>query len=61
MPPGKEGSSMRDREQAGNFLGTAERDHRALCGMEDSAVFSAEIFGFHVRQILKKTDPQSSQ
>jgi len=52
---------MRDREQAGNFLGMAERDYRALCGMEDSAVFSAEIFGFHVRQILKKTDPQSSQ
>ena len=52
---------MRDREQAGNFLRIAERDYRALCGMENPAVFSTEIFGFHVRQILKQTDPQSSQ
>jgi len=42
---------MRDREQAGNLLGMAERDYRALRGMEDPAVFSAEIFGFHVQQL----------
>lgn len=32
----------------------AERDHRALCGMEDPAVFSTEIFGFHVQQAVEK-------
>ena len=51
---------MRDLEQAGNLLGMAERDHRALSGMKAPAVLSAEIFGLHVRQILKQTDPQSS-
>ena len=45
---------MRDLEQAGNLLGMAERDHRALSGMEDPAVFSAEIFGFHVQQAVEK-------
>jgi HEPN domain-containing protein len=45
---------MRDLEQARNLLGMAERDYRALCGMEDPAVFSAEIFGFHVQQAAEK-------
>jgi len=45
---------MKDPEQAGNFLSTAARDHRALCGMEDPEVFSAEIFGFHVQQAVEK-------
>lgn len=45
---------MKDIEQARSFLGMAERDHRALCGMEDPEVFSAEIFGFHVQQAVEK-------
>ncbi len=39
---------MKDPEQARSFLRVAERDYRALCGMEDAAVFPTEIFGFHV-------------
>lgn len=45
---------MKDLEQAGNFLNMAQRDYRALCGMEDSEVFSSEIFGFHVQQAVEK-------
>lgn len=32
----------------------AERDYRALCGMDDVVVFSDEIFGFHVQQAVEK-------
>lgn len=32
----------------------AARDYRALCGMEDPEIFSAEIFGFHVQQAVEK-------
>jgi HEPN domain-containing protein len=32
----------------------AEKDYRALRGMEDPAVFSDEIFGFHVQQAVEK-------
>lgn len=32
----------------------AERDYRALRGMEDLDVFSDEIFGFHVQQTVEK-------
>jgi HEPN domain-containing protein len=45
---------MKDLEQARSFLRVAERDYRALCGMEDAAVFSTEIFGFHVQQAVEK-------
>jgi HEPN domain-containing protein len=45
---------MRDLEQARNLLQMAERDCRALRGMEDTEVFSAEIFGFHVQQAVEK-------
>ncbi|MBM4026372.1 MAG: HEPN domain-containing protein [Planctomycetes bacterium] len=45
---------MRDLEQAGSLMAMAERDHRALRGMEDPAVFSEEIFGFHVQQAVEK-------
>ncbi len=45
---------MKDPEQARNLLAVAERDQRALCGMEDPAVFSDEIFGFHVQQVVEK-------
>jgi HEPN domain-containing protein len=45
---------MKDLEQARNLLAKAERDYRALCGMEDPAVFSDEIFGFHVQQAVEK-------
>jgi hypothetical protein len=46
---------MRDPKQAEALLAIAERDHRALCGMEDPAVFSDEIFGFHVQRAVEKT------
>lgn len=46
---------MKDPKQARALLAIAERDHRALCGMEDPAVFSDEIFGFHVQQAVEKT------
>ena len=45
---------MNDLEQAGNLLRMAEKDCRALRGMEDAHVFSAEIFGFHVQQAVEK-------
>lgn len=45
---------MKDLEQARIFLGVAERDCRALRGMEDPEIFSAEIFGFHVQQAVEK-------
>jgi len=45
---------MRDPEQARNLLRMAEKDCRALHGMEDAQVFSTEIFGFHVQQAVEK-------
>jgi HEPN domain-containing protein len=45
---------MKDLEQARRLLAVADRDYRALCGMEDPAVFSDEIFGFHVQQAVEK-------
>ncbi len=45
---------MKDLEQARNFLGVAERDCRALRGMENPETFSTEIFGFHVQQAVEK-------
>ena len=45
---------MKDLEQARNLLRMAEKDYRALCGMADAQVFSAEIFGFHVQQAVEK-------
>jgi HEPN domain-containing protein len=45
---------MKDPEQARSLLRVARRDYRALCGMEDPAVFSNEVFGFHVQQAVEK-------
>ena len=45
---------MKDLEQARNLLGMADRDCRALRGMQDPEVFSTEIFGFHVQQAVEK-------
>jgi len=45
---------MKDPEQARSLLLMAEKDYRALRGMEDPAVFSEEIFGFHVQQAVEK-------
>ena len=45
---------MKDLEQAKSLLVMADRDYRALRGMEDPAVFSEEIFGFHVQQAVEK-------
>lgn len=46
---------MKDLEQAQNLPSMATKDHRALCGMLDTEVFSTEIFGFHVQQAVEKT------
>ncbi len=46
---------MKGLEHARHFLAMAEKDGRALRGMEDGEVFSAEIFGFHVQQVVEKT------
>jgi hypothetical protein len=48
---------MKDLEQARNLLRMAEKDCRALRGMEDAQVFSAEIFGFHVQQAVENLSP----
>ena len=45
---------MKRLEQAMHFLAMAEKDCRALRGMEDAEVFSAEIYGFHVQQAVEK-------
>lgn len=45
---------MKDLDQARNLLRMAGKDYRALKGMEDSEVFSSEIFGFHVQQAVEK-------
>jgi len=46
---------MTDLDQARNLLGMAEKDLRALQGMQDVQVFSSEVFGFHVQQAVEKT------
>ena len=45
---------MSDLEQAQELVGAAERDISALRGMDDTAVFADEIFGFHVQQAAEK-------
>ena len=45
---------MSDLEQAQMLLAAAERDHSALHGMDDPAVFADEIFGFHAQQAVEK-------
>lgn len=45
---------MSDLEQARELFRAAERDISALRGMGDAAVFSDEIFGFHVQQAAEK-------
>ncbi len=45
---------MSDLEQARELVGAAERDISALRGMDDTAVFADEIFGFHVQQAAEK-------
>ena len=45
---------MKDLERARALLKMAEKDGRALSGMKDAEVFSAEVFGFHVQQAVEK-------
>ena len=45
---------MRDGKQARILLEAAKRDYSALTGMDDTVVFSDEIFGFHVQQAIEK-------
>ena len=45
---------MSDPKQARVLLEAAERDVLALRGMGDAAVFTDEIFGFHVQQAVEK-------
>ncbi|MDX1251336.1 MAG: HEPN domain-containing protein [Gammaproteobacteria bacterium] len=45
---------MRDLEHAKAMLTAAQKDLRALTGMQDSNVFADEIFGFHGQQAVEK-------
>lgn len=46
---------MSEIEHARAMLTMAERDLKALKGMEDSQTFAEEIFGFHAQQVVEKT------
>ncbi len=46
---------MNGIDDARAMLSMAERDLRALKGMDDAAVFDDEIFGFHVQQAIEKS------
>ncbi len=46
---------MSDNKQADAMLRMAQRDLKALGGMEDAEVFADEIFGFHVQQAVEKS------
>ena len=45
---------MNGPDDAHALLGAAERDLRALRGMDDPAVFADEIAGFHAQQAAEK-------
>lgn len=45
---------MSERESALLLLEMAEKDLRALNGMQDPTVFAEEIFGFHAQQAAEK-------
>ena len=45
---------MSDLDDARTLLKVAERDLRALRGMDDPAVFADEIAGFHAQQAAEK-------
>jgi HEPN domain-containing protein len=45
---------MTDIKQAASMLRMAQRDLKALGGMQDASVFADEIFGFHVQQAVEK-------
>ena len=46
---------MNGIDDARAMLSMAERDLRALKGMDDATVFDDEIFGFHVQQTIEKS------
>lgn len=46
---------MGDREEASRLIKAARTDLKALSGMDDSAVFVEEIFGFHAQQAVEKS------
>ena len=46
---------MNEIDDARAMLSMAERDLRALKGMDDATVFDDEIFGFHVQQAIEKS------
>ena len=45
---------MNDRQNVLSLLGMAKKELSALTGMEDSRIFSDEIFGFHAQQVIEK-------
>ena len=45
---------MNDLDDTRALMGAAERDLRALRGMEDAVVFADEIAGFHAQQAAEK-------
>ncbi len=46
---------MSDIEHARELIDMAEKDLKALIGMEDAETFADEIFGFHAQQAIEKT------
>ena len=46
---------MKEVDEARAMLSMAEKNLRALKGMDDATVFYDEIFGFHVQQTIAKS------
>jgi hypothetical protein len=46
---------MSDHKDAQFLLKLAEKDLKALKGMQDHEIFADEIFGFHAQQVVEKT------
>ncbi len=45
---------MSELKHAQALLGIAEKDLKALEGMEDTVTFADEVFGFHAQQAVEK-------
>lgn len=45
---------MSDRDHARMLLEMAEKDLKALRGMDDTEIFADEVFGFHTQQVIEK-------
>jgi HEPN domain-containing protein len=45
---------MSDLDAARSMLTMAEKDAKAIAGMQDTETFDDEVFGFHVQQAIEK-------